>query len=109
MKEKGIAYSPPDRYHDIHMPKNTATGLIIGAMAAVFGFAMVWYIWWLAILGAFILLFTVIARASDDGTDYIVPAAEIERIEKRRYRQLTAAAASRPADGPAMRQSLAEM
>ncbi|MGD8739083.1 MAG: cytochrome o ubiquinol oxidase subunit I [Desulfobacterales bacterium] len=109
MKEKGIAYSPPDRYHDIHMPKNTATGLIIGAMAAVFGFAMVWYIWWLAILGAFILLFTVIARASDDGTDYIVPAAEIERIEKRRYQQLTAAAASRPADGPAMRQSLPEM
>jgi cytochrome o ubiquinol oxidase subunit 1 len=109
MKEKGIAYSPPDQYHDIHMPKNTATGLIIGAMAAVFGFAMVWYIWWLAILGAFILLLTVIARASDDGTDYIVPAAEIERIEKRRYRQLTAAAANRPADGPAMRQSLAEM
>jgi hypothetical protein len=41
----------------------------------------------------------VIARASDDDTDYIIPAGQVELIEKQRYRQLTAVAAERPADG----------
>ena len=99
MKEKGIAYRQPDRYHDIHMPKNTAKGLINGALVFVFGFAMVWYIWWLAILSALGIIFTLILRASDDDTDYIVPAIEVERIENRRYRQLTTAADNRPAGG----------
>jgi cytochrome o ubiquinol oxidase subunit 1 len=109
MKEKDIAYSPPHRYHDIHMPKNTATGLIIGAMAAVFGFAMVWYIWWLTILGALVMLLTVIARASDDDTDYIVPAADVQQIENQRYRQLAGAMADRLAGGPATPEPLPEM
>ena len=99
MKEKGIAYQQPDRYHDIHMPKNTADGFIIGVLAFVFGFAMVWYIWWLAVLSALGMLFTVIARASDDDTEYIMPAAEVERIENQRYRQLASAATNRPAGG----------
>ena len=77
MKEKGIAYQQPDQYHDIHMPKNTAQGLINGALAFLFGFAMVWYIWWLAMLSALGMLFTVIVRASDDDTEYIIPAAEV--------------------------------
>jgi cytochrome o ubiquinol oxidase subunit 1 len=98
MKEKGIATKQPDQYHDIEMPKNTAMGLIIGAFAFLFGFALVWYIWWLAILGALGMLFAVIARGSDDDTDYIIPAAEVERIENQRYRQSTAAT-HRPADG----------
>jgi cytochrome o ubiquinol oxidase subunit 1 len=99
MKEKGIAYRRPDRYEDIHMPKNTARGLLTGAFAFLFGFAMVWYIWWLAILSTLGILFTVIARGSDDDTEYIIPAAEVERIENRHYRHLTAAAKNRPADG----------
>ena len=63
MKEKGVAYRRPDQYHDIEMPKNAPHGLIIGALAFVFGFAMIWYIWWLAILAALGMLVTVIARS----------------------------------------------
>ena len=99
MKEKDIAYKPPDRYHDILMPKNTAKGLINGALTFVFGFAMVWYIWWLAILSALGIIFTLIVRASDDDTEYIVPTDEVERIENRRYRQLTTAADNHPSGG----------
>ena len=109
MKEKGIAYRQPDRYHDIHMPKNTATGLINGVFAFVFGFAMIWHIWWLAILRALGMLFTVILRAADDDTDYIIPAAEVERIENQRYRQLAAAANNRPAGGQTSRKPSPEV
>jgi cytochrome o ubiquinol oxidase subunit 1 len=99
MKEKDIAYQQPDQYHDIHMPKNTAKGLINGVLTFVFGFAMVWHIWWLAILSALGIIFTLIVRASNDDTNYIVPADEVERIENRRYRQLTTAANNRPSGG----------
>ncbi len=88
MKEEGVAYRRPDKYYDIEMPKNTSAGLIIGGLAFVFGFAMIWYIWWLAILSAFGMLFAVIARSMDDDIHYVIPAAEVERVENERYRQL---------------------
>ena len=92
MKEKGMAYQKPDRYHDIHMPKNTGDGFINGILVFLFGFAMVWHIWWLAVLCALAMLFLLIARASDDDTEYTIPAAEVEEIENLRYRQLASAA-----------------
>ncbi|MDQ7784282.1 MAG: cytochrome o ubiquinol oxidase subunit I [Desulfomonilaceae bacterium] len=92
MKERGIAYSRPDRYGDIEMPKDTPHGLIIGGFAFVFGFAAVWHIWWLAVLAALGALFTVIARSADDDIHYVIPAAEVERIENERYRELASVA-----------------
>jgi cytochrome o ubiquinol oxidase subunit 1 len=100
MKEKGIAYHRPGRYHDIEMPKNTPQGLVIGGLAFLFGFAMVWYVWWLALLAALILLFTVIARGSEDDTEYVIPAAEVRRIENERYERLIAAGIIPPAGEP---------
>jgi cytochrome o ubiquinol oxidase subunit 1 len=38
-----------ERYADIHMPRNTAVGVIMAAFGTVLGFAMIWHIWWLAI------------------------------------------------------------
>ena len=99
MKEKGQAYLKPDHYHDIHMPNNTANGLFIGAFTFLLGFALVWYIWWLAALAVLGLFATVIARASNDRTEYIIPAEEVERIEKERYRQLTSSTVTHAA-GP---------
>ncbi len=96
MKERGVAYQRPDQYTDIEMPKNTPHGLIIGALAFVFGFAMIWHVWWLAILAALGILFTVIARSMDDDIHYIIPAAEVERIENERYLQLGSIVNRRP-------------
>jgi len=92
MKEKGVAHLQPDRYADIEMPKNTPHGLIIGGLAFVFGFATVWHIWWLAMLAALGMLFTVIARSFDDDIHYVIPATEVEQIENERYRQLPSVA-----------------
>ena len=92
-KEKGVGHEKPHRYPDIPMPKKTAKGLLTGAFTFLFGFAMVWYIWWLAVLGALGILFTVMARGSDDETEYILRADQVERIENERYRKLSSAGA----------------
>ena len=47
MKKRGYV-RPLSGFKPIHMPKNTGTGAILGGIATVFSFAMVWYIWWLA-------------------------------------------------------------
>lgn len=81
MKEKGTANNHPTKYSDIHMPKNTAVGVVLGAFGLVFGFALIWQIWWLAAVTLVAMIVTLIVRSYDNDTDYYVPAAEVERIE----------------------------
>ncbi len=108
MKEKGIAYRRPEQYHDIEMPKNAPHGLILGGLAFLFGFAVIWWIWWLAALTFLGMLTTVIARASDDDIHYVIPAAEVERLENERYRQLAAAFKSLSASGQTVPEAVTE-
>jgi cytochrome o ubiquinol oxidase subunit 1 len=98
MKEKETAYKQPEKYQDIHMPKNTASGLVVGALSFIFGFAMIWHIWWLVITSALAILFTIILRASNDDIHYIITADEVEQMENERFRQLAMAAGKAEAD-----------
>jgi cytochrome o ubiquinol oxidase subunit 1 len=80
MKSRG-ARQPASGYRPIHMPRNTGAGVILSAIAMVLGFAMVWYIWWLAAL-ALVGLFAVgIGHTFNYRRDYHVPAEEVARIE----------------------------
>ena len=81
MKKAGTADAHPAGFADIHMPRNTAAGLAIGAFSTVFGFAVIWNIWWLAAFGFVGMVGTFIARSFDEDTDYYVPAADVARIE----------------------------
>ena len=91
MKEKGQAYRRLEHYDAIKMPKNAPHGLIIGMLAFIGGFAVIWYIWWLASAAALGMLATVIARSMDDDSHYLIPAAEVERIEEERFSRLAEA------------------
>jgi cytochrome o ubiquinol oxidase subunit I len=71
-------------FADIHMPRNTPAGLFIGAGSLIFGFAMIWHIWWLAILGLIGMFAALLQRMFDTDTDYFVPAAMVETIEAAR-------------------------
>ncbi len=88
MKESGTAYKQPDEYHDIIMPKNVIRGPVIGGFVLVFGFAMVWDIWWLAIAGILGVITTVIIGSAHDDEEYVIPAAEVKRIEDERFKAL---------------------
>jgi cytochrome o ubiquinol oxidase subunit 1 len=73
-------------YQDIEMPKNTAMGIYVSAFCLLLGFAMVWHIWWLAVFGLIGAIVCVIIRAFDEETEYVIPAAEVERMEKAKAR-----------------------
>ncbi len=100
MKARGVAYQRPAEYEDIAIPKNTFIGAVIGGFGFVFGFAMVWYIWWLAILSLAVIFVAIVIRASDDDTDYVMPASEVKKIEDARFAQLAKAPKNEMADDP---------
>ncbi|MFD2190582.1 cytochrome o ubiquinol oxidase subunit I [Pistricoccus aurantiacus] len=81
---KALLSEPP--YEDIHMPRNTVAGPVMGVLSIAFGFAMVWHIWWLAGASAIGIFVAFLLRVFNDDVDYYVPAAEVERIE-REHRQ----------------------
>lgn len=65
------------------MPKNTPMGLFIGGFSFVLGFALIWHIIWLGIVGLIGVIACIVIRMSDDDIDYYVLATEIEEIEAR--------------------------
>jgi cytochrome o ubiquinol oxidase subunit 1 len=101
MKERSVAWQRPARYEDILMPRNSAFGPILGGLAFVFGFAVVWYIWWLAALTAGLIAAWVAIRSSNDDTDYVLSAAEVEATEDRRFADLARAPAVEVEDAKA--------
>jgi len=79
MKEQGLKKNTD--YSDIHMPKNSYLPIIIGGFSLVAGFALVWHINWLSVIGLVGILGTVLCRAFDFKRDYYVKADEVSRIE----------------------------
>ncbi|UJF17549.1 cytochrome o ubiquinol oxidase subunit I [Vibrio sp. SS-MA-C1-2] len=74
-------------FSPIHMPKDTPTGVYIAVFALLFGFAMIWYIWWLAAVSFVGAIVTIIKHSFNEDIDYYVPVDEIERIENE-YQQI---------------------
>ncbi len=87
-KENGLAYQIPERYKKIHMPKNTWAGIVIAGFSLIMGFAMVWHIWWMAIVGAVGMLVSYIVYTFERNKDYFVPVETVEKIENKRYERM---------------------
>jgi cytochrome o ubiquinol oxidase subunit 1 len=83
MKRKGLKSVEPT-YESIEMPRNSATGFVIAFFAVILGFSLIWYIWWLAILGLAAILITVLAFGWSEDREREIPADEMARMERMR-------------------------
>ena len=83
MKNRGYA-RPLTGFKPIHMPKNTGTGAIIGGLSIVFGFAMIWYIWWLAALSFAAIFVVSIVHTFNYNRDFYIPVDAVVRAENQR-------------------------
>lgn len=82
------AYSPRESaYEDIVLPKNTAMGIYISGFAFLFGFAAVWQIVWLMLVGLTGAIVCLVIRSFDENTEYVIPAAEVARMETEAVRK----------------------
>ena len=74
-------------YQDIELPKNTGAGVIIAGFAMVFGFAVIWHIWWLVLVAFVAAVVAIIVRTTQDQTEYVISAAELKRLDARRHQK----------------------
>ena len=89
MKEHGYK-RPLTGYKPIHMPSNTGAGIILAGLSLVTGFALIWYIWWLAAVGFVGLLVVAIGHTFNYKRDFHISADEVEKTENERTRILAA-------------------
>jgi cytochrome o ubiquinol oxidase subunit I len=69
-------------YQDIEMPRNSPTGFVCAFFATVMGFALIWQIWWMVIAGFVGAVATFVVFAWRDHDEYLIPAAEVARIDR---------------------------
>jgi cytochrome o ubiquinol oxidase subunit 1 len=91
-------HMPGHTYTDIHLPKNTASGIYISVFAFLAGFGFVWNIVWLIIASILGVIVCLIIRTFDENTEYTLSAAEVEKLEDGRKKKDQLADAGGDAD-----------
>ncbi|MBB3006925.1 cytochrome o ubiquinol oxidase subunit I [Cupriavidus alkaliphilus] len=82
---KAHGYQRPEHgFIPIHMPKNTGAGIILAALSTLCGFALIWHIWWLAVLALAATLVTAIGHTFNYQRDFYIPADTVHRTEAER-------------------------
>jgi cytochrome o ubiquinol oxidase subunit 1 len=76
--------APEPDYKPIEMPKNSPVGFCTAFFASVFGFAMIWHIWWLAILALVAAFAGFVVFAWRDVHEFEVPVEDVARIDRAR-------------------------
>jgi cytochrome o ubiquinol oxidase subunit 1 len=77
--------SPVEQHYKMfHMPRNTPAGFYLGVLSFILGFAMVWYMFWLAAVAAVGIILCLIHRLGLKHPDYDVSVEEIRQIEAKR-------------------------
>jgi len=83
MKQNGYE-RPQQGFIPIHMPKNTAAGILLASLATITGFALIWHIWWLAIAAFASTIISAIVHTFNYKRDYYLPAEQVVRTEAAR-------------------------
>jgi cytochrome o ubiquinol oxidase subunit 1 len=83
MKRRGRTAVEPS-YETIEMPRNSPTGFVTAFFAVVTGFALIWHIWWMVILGLLAAAVTVLVFGWSENREREIPANEIARMERAR-------------------------
>jgi cytochrome o ubiquinol oxidase subunit 1 len=90
MKQRGQVV-PAERYESIEMPSNSANGFVTAFFAVVTGFAMIWHIAWLAILGLVCAVLTLLAFGWVERHEQEVSGEQLANDERARLRPMGSA------------------
>jgi cytochrome o ubiquinol oxidase subunit I len=90
MKQRGQV-GPAERYESIEMPRNSANGFVTAFFSVVTGFAMIWHIGWLAILGLVCAVLTLLAFGWVERHEQEVSGEQLANDERARLRPMGSA------------------
>jgi cytochrome o ubiquinol oxidase subunit I len=81
-REIGQLTRPEPEYEPIPMPRNSPTGFVTAFIAVITGFALIWHIWWLVVLGLVCAYATFVVFAWRDHDEVLIPAEEVARLDR---------------------------
>ena len=84
IKEERLIDEP--NYQPIEMPLHSPTGVIVAFFASLCGFAVIWYIWWLAILGVVGAFAVLVWYAWQDEHEHVISVEEVRANARERRR-----------------------
>jgi cytochrome o ubiquinol oxidase subunit 1 len=87
MKQAGRATSQPATpggYEPIEVPRNSPIGVFLAFFSVIAGFALIWHIWWLVIVGLIGLVVSALSHAWSMEREMVIPADEIAAFERAR-------------------------
>ncbi|WP_129645924.1 cytochrome o ubiquinol oxidase subunit I [Peristeroidobacter agariperforans] len=87
MKQRGYQ-RPLGGFRAILMPANTGAGFVLAVLSTAFGFAMVWYMWWLAIASFIGIVGFTIYHTFNYKREFHLPLEYVVRAEEERTRML---------------------
>jgi cytochrome o ubiquinol oxidase subunit 1 len=76
--------APEPQYEDIELPRNSPTGFITAFFATITGFALIWQIWWMVLVGIVAAYVVFVWFAWRDVDEYVIPAEEVARLDRER-------------------------
>ncbi len=82
--KQGTRPAVPPGYEPIEMPRHTPVGVFIAFFAVIAGFALIWHIWWLAIIGLIGIAASGISHAWSMEREEVIPADELAAFERAR-------------------------
>ncbi|AVO34431.1 cytochrome o ubiquinol oxidase subunit I [Ottowia oryzae] len=89
MKKHGYQ-RPLGGFQPIHMPANTAAGIVIAGVSTVLGFALIWHMWLLAAASFAAVIVIAIVHTFNYRRDFYIPATQVAQTESLRTQQLQA-------------------
>jgi cytochrome o ubiquinol oxidase subunit 1 len=75
---------PEPKYEPIEMPVHSPVGFYTAIFASVTGFALIWQIWWLAVVGFLAAWAGFVVFAWRDVHEFHVPAEEVAEVDRAR-------------------------
>jgi cytochrome o ubiquinol oxidase subunit I len=90
MKQRGPTV-PADHYESIEVPSNSPNGFVTAFFAVITGFALIWHIGWLAILGLVCAALTLITFGWMERVEQQVSGEQLAAAERARLRTLNPA------------------
>jgi cytochrome o ubiquinol oxidase subunit I len=105
---ENLQLSAEPKYEAIEVPRNTPTGFITAFFAVVTGFALIWHIWWIVVLGLVGAYATFVVFAWRDVVETPISAEEVAREDRaNRAVRLEALRAAGRAEPPQAQEALA--
>jgi cytochrome o ubiquinol oxidase subunit I len=87
MKQRGPV-APPARYDSIEVPKNSPNGFVTAFFAVITGFALIWHIWWMAILGLACAALTLFAFGWMERPETRISGEQLAAAERARLQSM---------------------